>query len=323
MPLISVIVPVYQVEPYLHRCVDSILAQTLSDFELILVDDGSPDSCGAICDEYAEKDSRIHVMHQNNQGQAAARNHALDWVFANSESEYISFVDSDDWVHPQFLELLLRGIQRFDVNLCQCKHIKTQKYILPKDVEAVYSCITPKEEYIHAYSPFIWEKLYKRHIWKELRFPEGQIYEDLAIWYKLLFQEKQIAFLDEELYYYFDNSDSTVNQKWRSGRLARLNAWDAQVDFFDQYGDEQLLDTALDHYCQIAKHEYYAIERSDRISEDEKNRYQADVERRVKGLVARFRKELKKNGEYPWLMELLHPLAAGIRSKIRRTIRGN
>ena len=126
MPEISVIVPVYKVEPYLCRCVDSILAQTFTDFELILVDDGSPDNCGAICDEYAAKDERIHVIHQENQGQAAARNHALDWVFINSKSEYISFVDSDDWIHSRYLELLVEGIRRYNVNICQCGYFETE-----------------------------------------------------------------------------------------------------------------------------------------------------------------------------------------------------
>ena len=102
MPEISVIVPVYKAEAYLHACIDSILSQTFSGFELILVDDGSPDGCGAICDDYAARDSRVRVIHQKNQGQAAARNHAL----AAAEGEWVCFVDSDDAVHPQMLERL-------------------------------------------------------------------------------------------------------------------------------------------------------------------------------------------------------------------------
>ena len=96
MPGISVIVPVYKVENFLHRCVDSILAQTFTDFELILVDDGSPDGCGEICDAYAREDSRIHVIHQKNGGLSAARNTGIDWVLENSDSRWLAFVDSDD-----------------------------------------------------------------------------------------------------------------------------------------------------------------------------------------------------------------------------------
>ena len=107
--LISVIVPVYKVEKYIHRCIDSILAQTFSDFELILVDDGSPDNCGRICDEYALKDNRIHVIHKENGGLSDARNAGIDWAFEHSDSEWITFIDSDDWVHKKYLESLING----------------------------------------------------------------------------------------------------------------------------------------------------------------------------------------------------------------------
>ena len=102
MPEISVIVPVYKVEQFLHRCVESILRQSFYNFELILVDDGSPDSCGDICDAYAAKDNRIHVIHQKNGGLSAARNSGIDYVMAHSDSHWLDFVDSDDWVHPDF-----------------------------------------------------------------------------------------------------------------------------------------------------------------------------------------------------------------------------
>ena len=110
MPEISVIVPVYKAEAYLHACIDSILSQTFSGFELILVDDGSPDGCGAICDDYAARDSRVRVIHQENQGQAAARNYAL----AAAEGEWVCFVDSDDAVHPQMLERLRQAGVNFE-----------------------------------------------------------------------------------------------------------------------------------------------------------------------------------------------------------------
>ena len=125
MPLVSVIVPVYKVELYLRRCVDSILAQTFCDFELILVDDGSPDNCGSICDEYASKDSKIHVIHQKNGGLSAARNAGIDWVFANSDSKYISFIDSDDWVHEKYLELLVKAIETNHDDFSQCALLRT------------------------------------------------------------------------------------------------------------------------------------------------------------------------------------------------------
>lgn len=113
---LSIIVPVYNVEPYLRRCVDSILNQTFSDFELILVDDGSPDSCGAICDDYAARDRRIKVIHKANGGVSYARNEGLDIA----QGEYIGFVDSDDYIHPKMYEILVGVIEREQVDLVQC-----------------------------------------------------------------------------------------------------------------------------------------------------------------------------------------------------------
>ena len=146
MPEISVIVPVYNVEPYIRRCVDSILSQTFTDFELILVDDGSPDKCPIICDEYAEKDKRIRVFHQTNQGQATARNKALDWILSNSDSEYVTFVDSDDWVHPRYLELLYKANNNLGTSISQCLHVDTDGAMEIPSVEERIDLITTEEQ---------------------------------------------------------------------------------------------------------------------------------------------------------------------------------
>lgn len=111
MPLITVIVPVYRVQDCLGRCVESLLRQTFTDFELLLVDDGSPDRCPGMCDDWAAKDERIHAIHQDWQGLSAARNTGIDWALTSSNSRYLSFVDSDDWIHPRYLELLLRAAE--------------------------------------------------------------------------------------------------------------------------------------------------------------------------------------------------------------------
>ena len=110
MSTISVIVPTYKVEPCLKECIDSVLNQTFTDFELVLVDDGSPDNCPKICDDYAKKDNRVIVIHKENGGISSARNAGLDYVFANSNSDYISFIDDDDYVDKIFLETLFKSI---------------------------------------------------------------------------------------------------------------------------------------------------------------------------------------------------------------------
>lgn len=125
MELISVIVPVYKVEPYLERCIKSILEQTYSHFELILVDDGSPDKCGEICDNYAKKDTRIRVVHQDNAEVSKARNVGIELALENEESEWISFIDSDDWIHPKYLEHLYNAVKEMATEISACKYVIT------------------------------------------------------------------------------------------------------------------------------------------------------------------------------------------------------
>ena len=316
MPRISIIIPVYNVENYLQRCLDSVLSQTVQDFELILVDDGSSDRSGLICDEYAEKDGRIRVFHQVNKGQAAARNFALDWTFSNSNSEYLAFVDSDDWIHVQFLEFLLAGIARYNVGICQCGFKRTNGTANESVVAQDYRCVSPDEEYINYYSPFFVVKLYKRDVWKSFRFPEGQIYEDLAIWYKVLFSQERIAVTDAVLYYYFNNPNSTVRREWKPARIARINAWDDQVEFFSQRG-EALLSTAIQHYTTMAKEEYYLIEHSTALSGREKKEYRALIKGKIRSLMIRNRKQMKKSSDYKWCLAVTHPYLSACVWKVK------
>lgn len=302
MPLISVIVPVYNTEQYLNHCVDSILNQTFTDFELILVDDGSPDNSGAICDEYAAKDNRIHVIHQENQGVSVARNAGIDWVFANSDSQFISFIDSDDWVHSRFLELLYKGIHEFSVKISQCRFLKTDGSQDVPEVKEKMKLITPAEHYKDYYSAAVWNKLFTRECWDRIRFPVGQIYgEDAAVWYKILLAEKTIALIDEKLYYYFQRADSVMKADWEPKYMARMNTWDAQIAFIRKHGDAELIQAVLNWYCKIGKKEYLAIERSSAISEPEKKKYQAIMRRKFRRILFRNKKEVKNTRYFKWV----------------------
>lgn len=325
MPIISVIVPVYKVEPYLHRCADSILAQTFTDFELILVDDGSPDNCGAICDEYAEQDSRIHVIHQENGGLSAARNAGIEWAFANSDSEWISFIDSDDWVHQRYLELLYEAANRYEANISQCLHIKTNgTEELPAAGEKIVE-ITPEEQYTDWYAAFAWGKMYRKECFRQIRYPIGKIYEDVAIWYKLLFAEEKLALVQETLYYYFVRDDSIIGKPWTPARYAQMEAWDAQLQFLKEYGNEQVLECAGMHYVQIMALHLRKIDKSGLISAEEKLYYRKCIKRKL-------RRELLRNWHNPriqkekmWYLELAFPCVAwiywtwkGVAGRIRR-----
>ena len=161
-PLISIIVPVYDVEPYLRKCIDSILIQSYRDLEIILVDDGSPDNCGAICDEYAEKDKRIKVIHKKNGGLSDARNAGLDIA----TGEYIGFVDSDDWVMPDMYEYLYKAVKEYDADMSVCGYYdywgKTISGRYCQDIQVYKGQEGIKALLDLKFGNYVWNKLYKR-----------------------------------------------------------------------------------------------------------------------------------------------------------------
>lgn len=246
MAEISIIVPVYNVKKYLSRCVDSILAQTLHDFELILIDDGSTDSSGKICDEYAAKDSRIRVMHQENQGQAAARNRALDIA----QGEYIGFVDSDDYIHPQMYEVLMRHARKHDADISVCGYeLVTQGGVLKTLQNDACTQWNGKEFLTHCLlnhvdkKPWVlWDKIFRRSCFASLRMPEGRINEDNAVVYKTLYEAECVVDCSEELYYYFQHDQSTVNQRFAKKHLDWLIVLEEMLAYFAEKKDDVLLD---------------------------------------------------------------------------------
>ena len=292
MPLISVIVPVYEVEEYLSRCVDSILSNSFTDFELILVDDGSPDRCGEICDGYAKKDQRVIVLHQNNRGLAAARNAGLDWMYENSNSSYVCFVDSDDWVHEKYLELLLQGIQSFSADMSQCCFVKTSDQGDQGPVGDKIVCVSPEEQYSQWYMPFACGKLYRTELFRNIRYPEGKLFEDVLIWYKILFSYSKIAVVDEPLYYYFQRSDGITLSDWTPAKLSQISAWDAQYDFAIQRDNQELLSSVIGRLFIVYKSQYRDINRSTRVSAKEKKKYQLLIKKKLRVIFCRSWKTL-------------------------------
>ena len=255
MPKISVVVPVYKVEDYLHRCVDSILNQSFRDFELILVDDGSPDNCGKICDEYGTRDSRIHVIHQENGGLSAARNAGIDWVFANSDSQWFTFVDSDDWVHPQMLEKLLLAAENRNTSISICGYGETageNPVVLPEDLESV--CMDPgwfyRNRFINA--TVAWGKLYRRELFETVRYPVGKLHEDEFVTYRLLLQCREVAVLAAPMYAYYVNPASITRKNWSPRKLHAWEAFEQQIAFFEARGDRDMLKFRYRNYLENA-----------------------------------------------------------------------
>lgn len=201
---VTVIVPVYNVEKYLRQCLDSIVNQSYRNLEIILVDDGSPDNCGAICDEYAAKDSRIRVIHQENGGLSAARNAGLDIA----TGEYIAFVDSDDWVSDVFIETMVSAAEPNSVVMCNFIYWKSENNCSVALDEATVETIGTATFWNRTLGagcvPYtvVWNKLYPRHIFAKCRFFEGLIHEDEEILHHIIDQICQIKTISEPMYFY-------------------------------------------------------------------------------------------------------------------------
>lgn len=239
--LISVIVPVYNVEPYLRRCVNSILNQSYKNLEIILVDDGSPDNCPQICDEYAEKDSRIKVVHKENEGQAKARNLAIDIA----KGEYISFVDSDDYVSVYYIESLYNSAIRYSVKVAVCQMACfSEGNENVKQAHGDCSCKISKRRALEHYCsmresssiPFLAAccKLYHKSLFSTLRFPEGCIYEDSLLNYKLIDLVDEMAYIREPLYYYFMRENSTMGQREKHDYRIVLRPYKEAIAYFKE-----------------------------------------------------------------------------------------
>lgn len=237
MPTISVIVPVYKVEKYIHRCVDSILGQTFGDFELILVDDGSPDNCGTICDEYAAKDSRVVVIQQENGGLSAARNAGIDWAFENSDSQWLSFIDSDDWVHPEYLERLLNAAVQNNVSVSVCGYAQTDGQAPEIDPDSLVSALWDTEEFYVAHNvnaTIACGKLYRKECFETIRYPLGKLHEDEFTTYQILFRIETVAVIQAPLYFYYTNPESIMNAAWSKRRMVAYDALESQIEYFEE-----------------------------------------------------------------------------------------
>ena len=213
--LVSVIVPVYKVEPYLDRCVASILAQTYPNLEVILVDDGSPDNCPALCDAWAQRDARIRVIHKKNGGQSDARNVGLD----AASGAYISFVDSDDYIAENFIETLYDLLHEYhtDISAVHWKLVYADAPEVPaplssRNVTLFQGADAIRELFTEdTYACYAWNKLCKRELFDTIRFPVGRVMEDLGIAHKILFDAGQIVYSDEPLYYYYQRDSSILH----------------------------------------------------------------------------------------------------------------
>lgn len=306
MPKISVIVPVYKAESYLPGCIDSILSQTYSDFEVILVDDGSPDNCLSICRDYAKKDSRVTVLHQENRGQAAARNHAL----TIAKGEWLCFVDSDDAVHPQMLALLYSAAEESGAAISMCRMLEAPE--LPGDFtrsyEAEFELLTMDEETLvrlhdnEEYPAWVaCAKLVRRELVESYPFREGRVFEDNEAVCRWVCQGKTLARMMHPLYYYRTNPGSTTKSSFNLKKLDYLWALESIIRHYTALGYSQMRQRFLNRYADAAVSCCYGA------------RYmlnRPDVARQVERSVRRFLKEENAKltrPQFEALLDAAHP----------------
>ena len=265
--MITVIVPIYNVELYLRKCIDSITGQSYKNLEIILVDDGSQDKCGLICDEYAEKDSRVRVIHKENGGLSDARNAALDVM----KGEYVTFIDSDDYVATEYISYLYDLIKHNDADIAICgyKYITEDGKVLNHLVDDDTVMIMDQEKAFFEllkskyFSNSACSKLFRADCFEGIRYPYGRLYEDVATTYKTFFKSEKIVFGANPLYFYLYRVGSISKQQFSLARMDGIYFAEEMVkDITQKYpslcqiGDCRLFDSYLAVLSLISQKDY-------------------------------------------------------------------
>ena len=291
MARISVMMAAYNAEPYIGRALDSILAQTFSDFDVIVVDDGSKDATGAIADAYAARDSRIHVLHQKNSGVCVTRNNCIDWTYRCSDSQWIIFADSDDWMHPEMLERMLRAAEENGVHICACGYGETtgaDPVINPKDLEP--QVWKPMDFYQASYVNAIMTccKLYHKSCYEHVRHPVDNYFDDEFVSYKMLYPEEKMVVIPAPLYAYFINETGLTKRAWTPRLLDAWVAYEEHIAFFREKGEQELVSFRLRGYLENALVNYQAAMEAADTAEIRKARKR--IRRKIRELIRRMRR---------------------------------
>lgn len=233
MPKLSITVPVYNAEHFIHKCIDSILVQSFKDFELILVNDGSTDSCGAICDEYVSKDVRVKVIHQSNQGVSVARNNGIKYA----TGILIGFVDADDYIAPDMFEGMVNFLEanELDVVCADCYVVKKGKTkFKPRyDKNIVWQQGNAIVEILNGtLDNAVWNKIYKREVITGIEFPAQRRYEDVATTYKFIFNAKRVGYMSKPYYFYVKHKGNFISQSFNvKSRYEHFLGYKERLDF--------------------------------------------------------------------------------------------
>jgi len=252
VPKVSVIVPIYNVEKYLGRCVDSLRGQTLYEIEILLVDDGSPDSCPAMCDRFAEEDNRIRVIHKQNGGLSDARNVGIDF----STGEYLAFIDSDDWIDADMLELLYTLCRKYDVPLAECSYRNVFSDTIKEETDCtgevrVEDSLFALESMLDwkYFKPIICNKLYHNDLFKGIRFPKGLYHEDEYTAHKLFWAAKKMVYVDVSKYNYDNSRTSSITSSFSDKKIDGVLAFRERLAFFEEHHIDSLMQKLANGYC--------------------------------------------------------------------------
>ena len=295
--LISVIIPVYKVEKYLCRCVDSVLEQTYTNMEIILVDDGSPDNCPVMCDEYARQDSRVKVIHQENAGLSGARNAGIDMA----QGQWLAFVDSDDYLAADFLERLYQACVNTGSSLSVCRWEYVRGETIPEHGTGETRVYTGREMLANLYVPdgayFVvaWNKLYRKELFEDIRYPLGRIHEDEATTYRIYDKVKKAAYVDRSLYGYFVTPVS-ITRGFNPKRMDWVTAVAERLDFFEQKGYTELMVPGLQALADGSIDIWFGLR--DQLPGSEKQQEE------IRTLIREGLRRVKKYGKLPLRTEI-------------------
>lgn len=295
--LISVIIPVYKVEKYLCRCVDSVLEQTYTNIEIILVDDGSPDNCPVMCDEYARQDSRVKVIHQENAGLSGARNAGIDMA----QGQWLAFVDSDDYLAADFLERLYQTCVDTGSSLSVCRWEYVRGETIPEHGTGETRVYTGREMLANLYVPdgayFVvaWNKLYRKELFEDIRYPLGRIHEDEATTYRIYDKVKKAAYVDRSLYGYFVTPVS-ITRGFNPKRMDWVTAVAERLDFFEQKGYTELMVPGLQALADGSIDIWFGLR--DQLPGSEKQQEE------IRTLIREGLRRVKKYGKFPLRTEI-------------------
>lgn len=262
----SIILPVYNVEDYVEQSIQSILKQTHPHFELIIVNDGSTDTSGEICEEYAREDGRIHLIHQENQGLSMARNNGLEVA----TGDYILFVDSDDYIHRDLLSVLYGHLRKHDAAVSVCDYLAVAEDEKESNYEtSVYDTTYQVLDSLEAVSEIVEKsqarmiiacgKLYEKELFNQVRYPQGKYHEDEFVTYRLFYQAQKIVVTDAQLYFYRQRSESITGNRYSLKRLDKLEGLKEAISFFEEQGEKELAIHARVRYLLAIQISYYKL----------------------------------------------------------------